>query len=60
MKRWTENPWQRFGLPARVGWLVVGGYSVAVVLVIASFVWGWHGAYATRPVDEVVSVVCLV
>ena len=60
MKRWTETPWQRFGLPARVGWLVVGGYSVAVVLVIASFVWGWHGAYATRPVDEVVSVVCLV
>ena len=60
MKRWTENPWQRFGLRACVGWLVVGGYSVAVVLVIASFVWGWHGAYATRPVDEVVSVVCLV
>lgn len=60
MKRWTENPWQRFGLPARVGWLVVGGYGVAAVLVIASFVWGWHGAYATRPVDEVVSVVCLV
>jgi diguanylate cyclase len=60
MKRWTENPRQRFGPPARVGWLVVGGYSVAAVLVIASFVWGWHGAYATRPVDEVVSVVCLV
>jgi diguanylate cyclase len=59
-KRWTENPWQRFGLPACVGWLVVGGYGVAAVLVIASFVGGWRGAYATRPVDEVVSVVCLV
>jgi diguanylate cyclase len=60
MKRWTENPWQRFGLPARVGWLVVGGYGVAAVLVIASWVWGWRGAYATRPVDQVVSVLCLV
>jgi diguanylate cyclase (GGDEF)-like protein len=60
MKRWTENPWQRLGLPARVGWLVVGGYGVAAVLVIASWVWGWHGAYATRPVDQVVSALCLV
>jgi diguanylate cyclase (GGDEF)-like protein len=60
MKRWTGNPWQRFGLPARVGWLVVGGYGVAAVLVIASWVWGWHGAYATRPIDQAVSVLCLV
>jgi diguanylate cyclase (GGDEF)-like protein len=60
MKRWTENPWQRFGLPARVGWLVVGGYSVAAALVVASEVSGWYGAYGTRPVDEIVSVPCLV
>ncbi len=60
MKRWTGNPWRRLGLPARVGWLVVGGYSVAAVLVVASSVWGWEGAYATRPVDEVVLVLCLV
>ncbi|HEY2503362.1 MAG TPA: diguanylate cyclase [Mycobacterium sp.] len=60
MKRWTGNPWRRFGLPARIGWLVAGGYGVAAVLVIASWVWGWHGAYATRPVDQVVSVLCLV
>jgi len=38
MKRWMENPWQRFGLLARVGWLVVGGYGVAALLVIASWV----------------------
>ena len=47
MKRGTGNPWRRLGLPARVGWLVVGGYSVAAVLVVASSVWGWQGAYAT-------------
>ena len=60
MTRWTGNPWRRFGLSARVGWLVVGGYGVAAALVAASSVWAWKGAYATRPVDEVVSVLCLV
>ncbi len=60
MTRWTGNPWRRFGLSAPVGWLVVGGYGVAAVLVAASSVWGWRGAYETRPVDEVVSVLCLV
>jgi diguanylate cyclase len=60
MKRWAGNPWRRFGLPARVGWLVVGGYGAAAVLVVASSVGGWRGAYATRPVDQVVSVLCLV
>jgi len=60
MKRWTGNPWQRLGLPARVGWLVVGGYGVAAVLVATSSLWRWQGGYATRPVGEVVSVLCLV
>jgi diguanylate cyclase (GGDEF)-like protein len=60
MKRGTGNPWGRLGLPARVGWLVVGGYGVAAALVVASSVWGWQGAYATRPIDEIVSVLCLV
>ena len=60
MKRGTGNPWARLGLPARVGWLVVGGYGVAAALVVASSVWGWQGAYATRPIDEIVSVLCLV
>lgn len=60
MKRWTGNPWRRIGLPARVGWLVVAAYGVAAVLVVASSVGGWRGAYATRPVDQVVSVLCLV
>ncbi|MBV8787035.1 MAG: diguanylate cyclase, partial [Mycobacterium sp.] len=59
MKRWTGNPWRRFGLPAPIGWLVVGGYGIAAVLVAASSLLGWEGAYATRPVDEVVSVLCL-
>ncbi|MGA9676665.1 MAG: bifunctional diguanylate cyclase/phosphodiesterase [Mycobacterium sp.] len=60
MKRGTGNPWGRLGLPARVGWLVVGGYGVAAALVVASSVCGWRGAYATRPIDEIVSVLCLV
>ncbi|MGA8249805.1 MAG: bifunctional diguanylate cyclase/phosphodiesterase [Mycobacterium sp.] len=60
MKRGTGNPWGRLGLPARVGWLVVGGYGVAAALVVASSLWGWQGAYATRPIDEIVSVLCLV
>ena len=60
MKRWTGNPWRRFGLPAPIGWLVVGAYGIAAVLVAASSLLGWEGAYATRPVDEVVSVLCLV
>jgi diguanylate cyclase (GGDEF)-like protein len=59
MKRGTGNPWRRLGLPARHGWLVVAVYGVAAVLVAASSVWGWRGAYATRPVDQVVSVLCL-
>jgi diguanylate cyclase (GGDEF)-like protein len=60
MKRWTGNPWRRFGLPARVGWLVVAVYGAGVMLVAASAVWGSQGAYAARPVDQVVSVLCLV
>ena len=60
MKGATGNPWRRLGLPPRVGWLVVGGYGVAAALVVASSVWGWQGAYATRPIDEIVSVLCLV
>jgi diguanylate cyclase (GGDEF)-like protein len=57
----TRNLWRRFGLPARVGWLVVAVYGAAVVLVAASSVWGrLQGTYAARPVDQVVSVLCLV
>src|SRR5438094_356884 len=43
MTRWTGNPWRRFGLPAAVGWLVVGGYGAAAVVVVASslFVISW-------------------
>lgn len=59
MRRWTLNPWQRFGRPARVGWLVAAGYGVAAVLVAASSVFHWRGIYETRPVDEVVLVLCL-
>ncbi|WP_083667215.1 bifunctional diguanylate cyclase/phosphodiesterase [Mycobacterium sp. SP-6446] len=60
MTRWTGNPWRRLGLPAHIGWLVAGGYGVAALLVAASSIWRWRGAYATRPVDEVVFALCLV
>lgn len=60
MSRWTRNPWQRLGLSAHVGWLVVAGYGLGVVLVIASATYGWHGSYVTRPVDEGVKVIGLV
>ncbi len=60
MKRWTGNPWRRLGLAGHVGWLVAGGYATVGLLVAASSMFGWRGAYATRPVDEVVTVLCLV
>ena len=60
MTRWRGNPWRRFGLPPRIGWLVVGGYSLAAAMVITSSICGWEGAYATRPADEIVLAVCLV
>lgn len=59
MKRWTQTAWQRIGLPERVGWLVVAGYGVAAALVAASSIFNWQGAYATRPVNELVTVLCL-
>ena len=60
MKRGTGNPWRRLGVPARVGWLVVAVYGVAAVLIAASSVLGGQGVYATRPVDELVMVPCVV
>jgi diguanylate cyclase (GGDEF)-like protein len=59
MNRWTGNPWQRLGLSAGVGWLVVTGYGVAGVLIVIASVGDWEGAYATRPVDEIALAVCL-
>ncbi len=59
MKRWTGMQCPFTGLPLRVTTSVVGGYSLAASLVIASSVWGWHGPYATRPVVEGVTVLCL-
>ena len=53
MNPWAGNPWRRFRLPPRLGWLVVGAYGLAAALVVASSIGGWEGAYATRPVDEI-------
>lgn len=59
MKPWAGNPWRRIGVDARLGWLVLGAYAVAAALVVASYLGGWEGAYATRPVDELVLALCL-
>ncbi len=59
MKRWTGKPWRRVRLPARAGWLVFAVYGVAAVLIATSSAFGWEGAFATRRVNDVVSVLCL-
>ncbi|WAC92899.1 bifunctional diguanylate cyclase/phosphodiesterase [Mycobacterium sp. Aquia_213] len=59
MKRWTGIPWQRFGLSARVGRVVVAGYGVAGVMIIIASIRDWEGIYATRPVDEIALAVSL-
>jgi diguanylate cyclase (GGDEF)-like protein len=59
MKRWAGNPWQQFGLATRIGWSVIVGYTAAASLIAASSLWGWTGAYATRPIDEIVTLLCL-
>lgn len=53
MRRWTGIPWQRFGLSARVGWLVVAGYGFAGLMIVIADIRDWEGVYATRPVDEI-------
>lgn len=59
MKRWTGNPFLRFGLSRRVGGLLTGGFALAGALVVVSSQAGWEGAAATRPVDEIVIALCL-
>ncbi len=59
MKRWTGMQCPFTGLSPGVTSAVVGGYSLAAGMVIASYVWGWHGPYATRPVVQGVTVLCL-
>lgn len=59
MKRGTPNPGGRFGLPARAGWLVGGGYAIAVALTAAVSIGGWPGAYPARPANQLVPVLSL-
>lgn len=53
------NPWRRLGLSARVGWLVVGLYGVAAVLVTASTVVEHQGGDAALRTDQLVVVACV-
>lgn len=59
MKRRALNPCRRARVPARMGWLLVGMFGAAELLVSLSSFFGWHGPYETRPVNEVVIAVCL-
>src|ERR1700757_3758446 len=64
MKRWTGNPWRRVGLLPRIGWLAIGGYGAAAVLIASTSALGslrgWRGPCPTRPLDEGMKVLCLV
>lgn len=60
MKRRAVNPWQRAGVPGRVGWMLTGVYGGAAVLILLASFWGWRGPYGTRPVNEFVIAACLV
>lgn len=59
MKRWTGLPCPLTGLSMGVSCAVVLGYGFAALLVICSSLCGWQGPYATRPVVQVVTVLCL-
>ncbi len=59
MTRRVGNPWRRFGLSARAGWLVVGGYAAGAATILASSIGGWQDANGTRPVDQLVQVLCV-
>ncbi len=59
MTRWTGNPWRRFGLSARAGWLLVGGYAAGAATILASSIGGWQDAHGTRPIDQLVQVLCV-
>ncbi|WP_082966832.1 bifunctional diguanylate cyclase/phosphodiesterase [Mycobacterium sp. 852002-51163_SCH5372311] len=60
MKRWAGLPCPFTGMTMGLSCAVVGGYGLAAALVAAASIGGWHGAFATRSVDHVVSVLCLV
>ena len=59
MRRWAGNPWRRFGLSAGISWFVVGGYGLAAALILVCSIGGWQAVYARRPVDHVVTVLCV-
>lgn len=60
MKRWTGNPWRRLGLPSRLGWLVLGFYGTAMLLILADWVAGWQSPHGQRPLYQAVSLPALV
>jgi diguanylate cyclase (GGDEF)-like protein len=59
MKRWRGNPWRRIGLTPRVGRLVASFYGAAGLTVVAASLLDWRGPDATRPANEIVTVMCL-
>ena len=60
MESWSQNPWRRLGLSARAGWLVVGGYGLALVIIAARYLGGWSDTYREHRVDATVLLVCVV
>src|SRR3981081_3126375 len=53
MDPWIQKPWRRLGLSARAGWLVVGGYGIALVLIAAQYVASWGKADSNPSIDQI-------
>ena len=60
MKRWARAAWRRFARLGRIGWIAAGVYCGALALIAAWAVWSWEDIDQTRPVDEIVYLICLV
>jgi diguanylate cyclase len=51
---------RRFARLGRVGWVGVGVFSVALVVMAAWALLSWENFYMTRPLDEIAYLGCLV
>jgi diguanylate cyclase len=60
MEQWARNARLRLRSLGRVGWVVGVVYALGLLVMVAWAEFGWEDAYKTRPVDELVYLVCLV
>jgi diguanylate cyclase len=60
MEQWTRLARGRFVRLGRVGWVGVGVFSVALMVMAAWALLSWGNLYVTRPLDEIAYLGCLV